>query len=324
VRALALNGLGRLTYMHDHRRVDEAAALIVESLELWRALGDRSATMVALYGLGDMALGQGHYDRARHLFEQALAIARQLAQPTWQAIMHFELGLAAYGQGDGARAAALVQTAQTLHRGQADPWGTAITLNALGLIDCDRADFTAAAARFAESLPLLRRVGNKEGLADWLARVATLAATGGRMEAAARLFGAAHRQLEEVGYTFELPQGARFERAVEAARRSLGAAGFAAADGAGRSLGLEAAVAEAAALLACPTEPSLAPPDIGLTPRERDVLRLLAAGRSDGDIAAALSISRRTVTTHVTNLLAKLGVDSRAAAASLALRHRYV
>ena len=52
-----------------------------------------------------------------------------------------------------------------------------------------------------------------------------------------------------------------------------------------------------------------------LTPRERDVLRLLADGLGDRDIAAALTISRRTVETHVSSILHKLEVPNRAEAA---------
>jgi len=63
---------------------------------------------------------------------------------------------------------------------------------------------------------------------------------------------------------------------------------------------------------------------LGLTGRERDVLRLLAEGMSDREIAHALSVSPRTVGGHVTHLLGKLGVDSRTAAVALALRHRLV
>jgi DNA-binding NarL/FixJ family response regulator len=58
----------------------------------------------------------------------------------------------------------------------------------------------------------------------------------------------------------------------------------------------------------------------GLSRRERDVLRLLAGGASDPEIAAALFISRRTVATHVAHIFAKLGVHSRAAATAVAVR----
>ena len=54
------------------------------------------------------------------------------------------------------------------------------------------------------------------------------------------------------------------------------------------------------------------------------MLRLVAAGRSNPEIAAALFISPRTATTHVSRLYAKLGVASRAEAIALALRHGLV
>jgi DNA-binding NarL/FixJ family response regulator len=57
-----------------------------------------------------------------------------------------------------------------------------------------------------------------------------------------------------------------------------------------------------------------------LTERETDVLRLLAQGRSNKEIALALSIGEKTVKTHVSNILAKLGVPSRTQAALYAVR----
>ena len=58
----------------------------------------------------------------------------------------------------------------------------------------------------------------------------------------------------------------------------------------------------------------------GLSPRETEVLRLVVEGRSDREIAAALSVSYRTVTNHVGSILTKLNVSTRAAAAVYAVR----
>jgi LuxR family maltose regulon positive regulatory protein len=63
-----------------------------------------------------------------------------------------------------------------------------------------------------------------------------------------------------------------------------------------------------------------APAPSGLTPRERDVLRLLAEGLTNRQIAERLVLSEHTVHRHVTNILRKLGVPSRAAAAAHAVR----
>jgi DNA-binding NarL/FixJ family response regulator len=61
-----------------------------------------------------------------------------------------------------------------------------------------------------------------------------------------------------------------------------------------------------------------ASPRLGLTDRELEVLRLVAAGRNNRDIAAELFISAKTASVHVSNILAKLGVHTRVEAAAIA------
>jgi DNA-binding CsgD family transcriptional regulator/tetratricopeptide (TPR) repeat protein len=62
----------------------------------------------------------------------------------------------------------------------------------------------------------------------------------------------------------------------------------------------------------------------GLTPREHEVLRLIAAGKTNKAIAAELVLSERTVDRHVSNIFTKLGLSSRAAATAYAYEHRLV
>jgi DNA-binding NarL/FixJ family response regulator len=57
-----------------------------------------------------------------------------------------------------------------------------------------------------------------------------------------------------------------------------------------------------------------------LTPREQEVLALVASGMSDGEIARSLVISKKTVSVHVANIKAKLGASSRVEVATIALR----
>jgi len=60
----------------------------------------------------------------------------------------------------------------------------------------------------------------------------------------------------------------------------------------------------------------------GLTQREREVMELLAEGRSNGQIAAELFITRKTASVHVSNILGKLGVASRGEATAMVHRLR--
>jgi DNA-binding NarL/FixJ family response regulator len=81
-------------------------------------------------------------------------------------------------------------------------------------------------------------------------------------------------------------------------------------------LGLAPPVAAAAPAAAAPTPAE----QLGLTPREAEVLALVAAGRSNRQIAQALFISPKTVGVHVSNILAKMGVAGRVEAAAVAHR----
>ena len=63
---------------------------------------------------------------------------------------------------------------------------------------------------------------------------------------------------------------------------------------------------------------------MSLSQRELEVLRLLVEGHSNPEIAAALFISQKTVRNHVTHILGKIGVETRTAAATFALRHGLV
>jgi DNA-binding NarL/FixJ family response regulator len=62
----------------------------------------------------------------------------------------------------------------------------------------------------------------------------------------------------------------------------------------------------------------------GLTARELQVLRLVAAGQTNRSIAADLFLSERTVDRHVSNTFTKLGVSSRAAATAYAYQHQLI
>jgi DNA-binding NarL/FixJ family response regulator len=104
----------------------------------------------------------------------------------------------------------------------------------------------------------------------------------------------------------------------------LGVPSFSAAWLLGQGLPIKEAIA--LALTVAPQPPPTtaadesANDDYGLTPREREVLNLLVEGRSDREIAEELFISRKTASNHVTNILGKLNVDTRTAAATLAVR----
>jgi DNA-binding CsgD family transcriptional regulator/tetratricopeptide (TPR) repeat protein len=125
-----------------------------------------------------------------------------------------------------------------------------------------------------------------------------------------------------------LAQGAPRAAAVDALARASTLAGglgarllVAEIDALARRARIELALPEAAP--DGPAQATTPPPDeLGLTPREREVLALVADGRTNRQIAEALFISNKTASVHVSNILAKLGVANRGEAAAVAHRLR--
>ena len=96
-----------------------------------------------------------------------------------------------------------------------------------------------------------------------------------------------------------------------------------ASDTAGEAAALDE-VRNLCALLSAEATATRPSPPAGLTAREGEVLRHIAAGESNREIAEALSVSVRTINRHIENLYQKIGVHGRAEATAYAYRHHLV
>jgi DNA-binding CsgD family transcriptional regulator len=231
---------------------------------------------------------------------------------------------------EGMVAAIRTEEALTLARELGDASQVASGLTALGHTMIDSGTLGRAVPLFVESLDLAHGRGNLGDVIDALEGLARVGAETGRAERSARLFGAAATLRDAVGVPRSPSDVTYFEPAMQVLRGALGEKNFAAATALGRNLTRDEAMAEAGALASEIAAP-VAGGDAGeptilscLTRREREVLRLVAEGLSDKEIGAALAISAQTATKHVGNVLRKLGVSSRTAAATLAMRQGLV
>ena len=307
---------------------ERASSLYEERLVLARELGDARAEGQTLHALGVQALHRNRYGQARALIEAARTAYRRVGDDGAAGLTRYVLGVVAYAEGNLAAAAELSEAAVQWRRDNGYVENLSVPLNVLGLIACEQGDPQRATAWLAESLEAWHqdRVENPEVLAESVAAVARLEFCQGRAERAARLYGAAEALSDAAGVPLVVPPRSLYRRHVDDVRAALGVEAFDAAWAAGRALpagrAVELARADTAASSAKDELPMAGMTKVdSLSPREREVLQLVAQGGTDREIAAALFLSPRTVNTHVANILAKLGVASRRDAAAWARRH---
>jgi predicted ATPase/DNA-binding CsgD family transcriptional regulator len=304
-----------------------------------RAAGDLRTAAIALNGLGAAAYFHGDLARSALRSEESLVLAREAGSVGDVALILSHLADVALHQGDVARATALSEEALTLSRRAGELQAEVNTLCTLGQLARQGGDLATAFALQRQGLALAWERADPRCVADTLEYLVNVVGAAGNGEQAARLLGAATALREAIGAPGPSVERAMTEQAVAEARRALGEEAWAEAFAAGRAMTLEEAIAEALgedegaadspaevtqpAPEATPLAPKHEHPN-DLTPREVEVLRLVASGRSNPQIAQQLKVSARTVEAHLRSIFSKLEVTSRTAAARFALEHALV
>jgi DNA-binding NarL/FixJ family response regulator len=283
----------------------QALAELALASERFAENGLPPATGLAWYERGEVLRVQGDYVGAESAYEEALAYGHE-AQP----------GLSLLWMARGRAAAALASVRRQLDEND-NPVARARVLPAAVevLLGCDEVEEARGAA--AE----LEEIAERFSCAAVSARAAyttglVLLADGAATEALGPLRRA---------WKTWIDLGARYEAAQARMRMALALRSLGDEDSAASELGVaERTFAEIGAHPAEEEARRLkdrALPD-GLTAREVEVLRLVAAGHSNPQIAAALFLSHKTVQRHLSNIFGKTGVTSRTAAAAYAFEHQ--
>jgi predicted ATPase/DNA-binding SARP family transcriptional activator len=239
-RNKALNGAAMLA----SERGDYGAArrFLEESLALAEALGDAHRTGVAYSNLGNLALYEERWGEARRLYERALGLYRGVS-PRDEAIALQNLGLATAGSGEIDDATALLEQAITLGRGSGALREAAAASVDLAWIEIDRDELDRARELLGQARATFVQLADRTKIADCIEVYAGLAHARRRPDAAARLLGAADALRDSVGSVRQPDQDRWVQRLSAALADSLGADGLEAAQGAGRTVGLDEALA---------------------------------------------------------------------------------
>jgi predicted ATPase/DNA-binding CsgD family transcriptional regulator len=315
--AESLGHLGLLA--HFEGEWDRATALYEESLALCRQLDDRRGVATALLRLGWAAGDQGQLPRAFAFNQESLGLFRELGDRSGAASALLQLGVVAQLQGDYARAALLDHESLELATELGDKVGRCDAVSRLGQVAMLQGDFARASSLCGEGLRLARETGERWAVARNLEILGATAAAVGDFSRAARLLGASEALRQVIGAPLRPAYEAGYERQVALVRSRLGRESFAEGWASGAAMPLEAAI-----------EYALNPPNIvretraeaaGLTERELQVVRLVAQGSTNRQIAEALSISERTAEAHVERIRGKLSLQTRSQLAAWAVQH---
>lgn len=350
-RGHALAGLAQMYWLQG--RYAQAMSLAEASLAIAERLADPGVAADATHVAGNIALSQHDYARARTLMSEAARFWQQAGHRYMEGQALQVLAGAEHGLGDDHAAMQHVTEALSLLRAVGQGRETP-ALARLGRITRDLGDDHAAALAYRDMLPLCWANGSRFGLAQAFAGLGEIASRLGQADIAAVLVGVIDALVREAGAERIPAAQMNFDRAATAAEAALGAVRFRELREAGQRLRWEDAISLAgmvtprppgeggppapwiASIISADTEstgmgrpiltgmarPAAAPsPIMALTNREQDVLVLLSKRLTDGEIASHLSISRKTVSNHVSSILAKLGAANRREAAAIAVRH---
>jgi DNA-binding CsgD family transcriptional regulator/tetratricopeptide (TPR) repeat protein len=329
--AVSLSNLGSLALIHGD--FDGAENAFAEAVAAFREIGDQRSLATAVSMQSDAAHRRGDVARALKYAEDALDLLRPVGDRSAIAITLITLADCLRTQGKPAEATARFEEALAHFRALDHARGAAAALTDLAALALDAGEIERALPFLGEALEFIGSGGDRHLLLGTLEVAARASLLSGRPIAAARLLGTIGAQRDDLGAPRSPAREAAHRQLIAAVETALGATACAAARRTGASQSVDEAIVLAADVLSGENGaelPPLSPMRVDstaaadLTPRELEVLRLLAAGRSNQEIAEDLSISPLTAKTHVARVLAKLGLPSRTAAAAYAHRHGLV
>jgi len=297
-----------------------AATCAQEALDLARRLNEPQLHARATYSLGTALLVSGQLAAARPVLEEAVTRLAGLDKAgADRSYALNSLAMTLLFQGEADRADGVCAEARNNCRAHGERWWLGYTLVASALVALALGDPARATGYVRESLRSRHDMGDVQGMAGSVERLAWIAATIGNYRRAARLLGAADRFWQAVGVTlYGAPQWLRGRTDCQAAtRQALGDQAYERALREGAALTTDEAVGYALGEQPGPgraEEATAEPADAAETPltsREREVAELVARGLSNKQIGARLIVSQRTAESHVENILRKLGFTSR-------------
>ena len=305
---------------------DEAERAVAEAIRALTESNAYASLAEVLIAASGAALERGQLGAARAHAERCLALAEDHGLEWSGASMGVNLAIILTLQGETAAAVAQAETAIERYRRVGERGNVIAAINTMGLAQLMGGELPVAARSILAALDAAASTaGTDEGEGQFLQaifnNVGQLAYRLGQPGTAVRMLAAAAAERSRTGVPTRKPIQAVVDGELGLLRAALGEPRFHAEWATGLALTQSEQIALADRLLRESISPTLTGKLAALSPRELDVLRLIVAGCADKDIGDQLFISRRTASQHVSNVLAKLELTSRTAAATYASQH---
>ena len=301
---------------------NEGVLLHEKSLRLFRELDDRPGIAFALNLLGVIALRRGELAKAEQLLNESLALRRELGDPWTIAQTLQNFAPIALRNNDLEKAREYAEETVLWFERAGDQRGVARSLEDFAEIAQLEGNHVHVVELMAKSLLKLIPLGDRGAIVGVLENLIISFAALRKYKMGALLIGSTEVLRDEIGMPYRRNEHEDYSRAVTAIRKNLSESNFNQSLSKGRGMSLDKIVD----YIMGDTKPPVAKSGSSteekawfqLTVRERDVMRLLAQGHSNLEIAQKLFLSEKTIRNYISNIYRNLQITSRGEAILLA------
>ncbi len=308
---------------------EQAAVLVEDSLAIFRTQGDISGIARGTAIMGIIRVLQGEREQGIKLLEDSLKTFQETGDE-WQSARALLYIADSYNRmGDNKKAALSCQECLVLFKKLGDPWGITFASGIAGEIARHLGDLQQAKEYFRNNLVFHWQHSMIGEIPYTLETLSLIAISEKDYVRAVRLWGAAEVLREKADAPLPPAYQSDYQKYLTLAHEKLGEKAYSAALQQGRDLTptdvIELATHDNLIQLETSSAPENEPfAEYHLTKREIEILRLVATGMTDAQVAEQLILSPRTISKHLESIYSKLNVNSRTAATHFALSHKMI
>lgn len=293
------------------------------ALYITQKIGDRWQEMRLLINTGNACIGLGDFDEGQTHLQSALTLARELGDDYYVAACFQGIGYLEFRQKRFARAESSLRQSLALFEKMDVPFIYVWTVVSLARVLAESDRHAETSALLIQSIQLAEFQKDRNLYRTMLETFVAFCISLRKWEEAAQFLGCMEESFSGENDVIAPVDQVIFQNLIKHVQEMITAVAFVKAKRIGAEMDVQHAFDLAVSICneTLTGKPLTPPIDDPLTMREREVLILLAKGRSNAEISQELVVVEKTVEKHVANILRKLAVKNRTEAAAWAVEH---